>query len=117
MMEFSFNNKTFILLENSANGTADSATVFSYRQKGDIITACYSGGMIRHGSITGRIEGHYLQLLYQCLTTANELKAGKAVAFLSMDQNNKIRMKMNWEWLMHEQNDGRHKGSSEYIEK
>lgn len=115
-MEFNFNNKTFTLLENSGNGSANADTVFRYSQVGDIITAQYSGGLIRHGSITGRIEGHYLQMLYQCLTTGNELKAGKAVAFLSMDQNNKIRMKMNWEWLISEHHDPHGKGSSEYIE-
>jgi hypothetical protein len=51
-------------------------------------------------------------MLYQCLTTANELKAGKAQAKISFTSEGKIKLHLNWEWLT----DVIEKGESEYIE-
>ncbi|MGK0365722.1 MAG: hypothetical protein ACI85O_002790 [Saprospiraceae bacterium] len=50
-------------------------------------------------------------MLYQCLTTEGELKAGKAIADIS-SVNGKLHLKLNWEWL----NAEKKKGTSEYIE-
>ena len=51
-------------------------------------------------------------MLYQCLTTENELKSGKAIAEISFTENQKIKLKLNWEWL----GDKNEKGISECIE-
>ena len=51
-------------------------------------------------------------MLYQCLTTSNELKAGKALAKISETPQGKIKLSLNWEWLTGEHQ----KGQSEYIE-
>jgi len=51
-------------------------------------------------------------MLYQCITTDNELKAGKAIAQISVSENEKIKLKLNWEWL----NNGNDKETSEYVE-
>lgn len=52
-------------------------------------------------------------MFYQCLTTDNELKAGKALANISLSDNGKIKLTLHWEWM----NDANRKGISEYIEK
>ena len=49
---------------------------------------------------------------YQCLTTANELKSGKAVAKISLTEKNKIKLRLDWEWL----GEADKKGVSEYLE-
>ena len=51
-------------------------------------------------------------MLYQCVTREDELKAGKAIAHISVTNDNKLRLSLNWEWL----NDDKEKGQSEYIE-
>jgi hypothetical protein len=51
-------------------------------------------------------------MLYQCLTTDNELKAGKALAKISLTNTGKMSLHLNWEWLTN----GNEKGTSEYIE-
>ncbi len=112
MSKFNLNNKTFLLVDNSANGEVNSETVFKYTQENTLITADYSGGSISYGKIIGHLNGDTINMLYQCLTINNELKAGKAIAKLSIAANNKIHMKLDWEWL-----DSDHeKGTSEYIE-
>ena len=51
-------------------------------------------------------------MLYQCISIENELKAGKAIAKISLTKNNKIKLKLNWKWLT----DDFSTGTSEYIE-
>lgn len=112
MNTINFNNKTFSLIENSDNGKVNSETVFEYKQVGDIVTAEYYGGTIRYGKIIALFKDDQLDMLYQCITTDNVLKAGKAIAEITLTDNNKIRLKLNWEWL----GDKNEKGVSEYLE-
>lgn len=113
MPKFNFHNKTFYLLENSEDGTVNSDTIFKYKQSENIVTAKYYGGSIRYGKIIALLENNTLNMLYQCVTKENKLKAGKAIAKIEATKNNKIKLKLNWEWL----NGKNEKGTSEYIEK
>ncbi|WP_298533000.1 hypothetical protein [uncultured Algibacter sp.] len=112
MSEFNFNNKTFSLLENSEFGKVNSETIFKYKQEGNVVTADYYGGSVKYGKIIAYLSNNTLDMLYQCITTEHELKAGKAVAEINLTEDNKIRLKLNWEWLG-EKNEN---GISEYIE-
>ncbi|WP_136481719.1 hypothetical protein [Cognatitamlana onchidii] len=111
-MEFNFNNKTFSLLENSKEGKVNSETIFKYKQEGNMVTAEYYGGLIKYGTIIASLKNNELNMLYQCITVENELKAGKAKAKISLNSNNKIILKLYWKWLL----DNKEEGISEYIE-
>jgi hypothetical protein len=53
-------------------------------------------------------------MLYQCITTNNELKAGKAIAQISCTENWYLEnFELNWEWL---DNKRRKKVFREYLE-
>lgn len=110
-MVYNFNNKKFILLENSKNGETSTETVFYYKQQGNIVTADYKGGTILYGKIIAVLQNNKLDMLYQCVTASGELKAGKAIASISSVEN-KLKLSLDWEWL----NDDNSKGTSEYIE-
>ena len=112
MSEFNFNNKTFSLLENSENGKVNSETIFKYKQEGNLVTADYKGGTIKYGKIIAHLSNNSLNMLYQCITTENELKAGQAIAEISLTKDNKIKLKLNWHWL----GENNESGVSEYIE-
>ena len=112
MTEFNFNNKTFSLLENTKNGKVNSETIFKYKQEGNLVTANYYGGSIKYGKIIANLKNNKLDMLYQCITTENELKAGKAIAKISLTEDNKIKLELNWEWL----GEKNKSGISEYIE-
>jgi len=107
-----FNNKKFVLIQNSDNGQVNSDTVFEYKQDGNLVTADYYGGSIKYGKIVAKLSGEQLEMLYQCLTTDNQLKAGKAIAQITLTENNKIKLSLEWEWLT----SSLEKGKSEYIE-
>lgn len=112
MNEINFNNKTFSLVENSEKGKANAETIFEYKQNGDLVTADYYGGNIRYGKIIAVLKGMQLSMLYQCLTSTNELIAGKAIAEISVTDDKRIKLKLNWEWF----DNMNEKGVSEYIE-
>ena len=112
MSEFNFNNKTFFLIENSENGKVNSETIFKYKQEGNLVTADYYGGIIKYGKIIAHLKNDNLDMLYQCITTENELKSGKAIAEISLTKDNKMKLKLNWEWIGNKNESG----ISEYIE-
>ncbi len=112
MDNYDFNNKKFALIENSESGQVNSETIFEYSQDNNLITANYYGGTIKYGKIIADMKGDELNMLYQCLTTYNILKAGKAIAKISKTDTGKIKLSLNWEWLTN----GNEKGKSEYIE-
>lgn len=107
-----FNNKKFALIQNSENGEVNAETIFHYKQDENLVTADYFGGTIKYGKIIAELKGNQLNMLYQCLTTDNQLKAGKALAQIELTEKGKIKLSLNWEWLT----DGNEKGKSEYIE-
>lgn len=112
MKQINFNGKTFSLVANSTNGKANAETIFKYHQEGNLVTADYYGGSIRYGKIIAELKGHQLHMLYQCMTTDNTLKAGKAMATIGWNQHNKIKLTLDWEWL----GENKGNGTSEYIE-
>lgn len=113
MSDFNFHNKTFYLLENSESGKVNSDTIFKYQQKENVVTADYFGGTVQYGKIIATLDNDKLDMIYQCVTSENELKAGQAIAKISLTKENKIHLKLNWQWL----NGNEEKGVSEYIEK
>ena len=112
MNNYDFNNKKFALIQNSESGQVSLETVFEYKQNSNLVTADYFGGTIKYGKIIAELKGDELNMLYQCLTTDNQLKAGKALAKITLTENGKIKLSLDWEWLTN----GNDKGNSEYIE-
>jgi len=112
MKNLNFNNKKFSLVQNSKTGKVSSETIFFLNKRKILVTADYHGGQIRYGKIIALLQNEKLVLLYQCVTNGGLLKA---VAKVSYTKNQKIRLKMNWEWW--EWITGEiSKGESEYIE-
>jgi hypothetical protein len=112
MTKLNFNNKKFSLIENSEKGTVNSDTIFEFMQDKELVTAEYYGGSVKYGKIIAVLNNYKLDMRYQCVTSDNQLKTGKAIAEVSISENGKIRLKLNWEWL-----DGKNEnGISEYIE-
>lgn len=112
MRKIDFNNKAFSLIDNSKTGKVSTDTIFKYSQEGNLVTADYHGGDILYGKIIAKLKEDELHMLYQCLTTHEELKAGKAIAQISFNENDKIKLKLDWEWL----GSNGEKGVSEYVE-
>lgn len=112
MPAYNFHQKKFRLLANTAAGRVGSDTYFTYQQAGELVTADYEGGGIKYGKIIALLKGDQLDMRYQCLTEQGELLSGKAIADISLDQQNKIRLDLQWQWL----EDSSKSGNSVYKE-
>lgn len=67
---------------------------------------------MQYGKIIALLKNDKLEMLYQCVTDEGQLKAVKALATVSFTESQKIRLKLNWEWITGEIS----RGNSEYIE-
>ncbi len=112
METIDLNNTCFALVENSAAGTVNKDTLFHYKQDGDLVSADYSGGTIRHGTITAKRDGDALEMLYQCTTTEGQLRAGRAEALIGRNADGRVTLQLEWEWLT----DPGLKGRSSYVQ-
>ena len=97
-MAVNFEGKTFQLVNNSNHGTSEVETRFFYSQIGSIVTAEFAGGSVVKGFIMANYRPGFLDMVYQLITTDNELKLGKALAKIQME-GNKIQLDLDWEWL------------------
>ena len=60
-----------------------------------MVTAEYHGGCIAVWKIIALLNKDKLDALYQCMTTDNQLKAGKANAKIILSENQKIKLRLD----------------------
>ena len=116
--KLSLDNRVFVPVENSENGVASGKTRFHFWQDGMIFYADYFGGDVREGHIIGTFdEDGTGDLLYHCLTTDKQLKAGKAKAVFSKTQDERLAFELDWEWIsLDDKGDDHSWGQSRYEE-
>ena len=106
------NNKKFVVTSNES-GLSSDETIFSYYEEEDVISGTYEGGEILEGTVVGRkISESELELRFQCLTVSGELKCGQSKGQISKDEQGRLRLHFDWEWL----NGDCSSGQSAYVE-
>jgi hypothetical protein len=92
---------TFRAVANSSTGTINTETTMTFVSERDSsLLGVYSGGKIKRGQVIARRTGEVtLELLYHCLTTSDELKAGRASATFIRDDKEQLWMHLDWQWL------------------
>jgi hypothetical protein len=105
--------KTFRAVVNSSNGTINTDTTMSFVSEDERgILGVYGGGTIRTGQVVARRRDQWtVEMLYQCVTVSDELKAGRALARFSDALDKPLRMHLDWQWLTGDQS----KGISEWV--
>lgn len=92
-------NKQFELVENS-DGHASAKTIMKFSNHTEPFLATYTGPNTVYGQVIVRTsKTGDLEMLYQSLTTESELVAGRAQVILSENENHKMVMQLNWQWL------------------
>jgi len=116
--KISLDNRVFVPVENSDNGVVNSKTRFHFWQDGIVFYADYFGGDVREGHIIGKFtEDGTGDLLYHCLTTDKNLKAGKARAVFSETDTGRLAFDLDWEWISLDDKGSDHRrGQSRYEE-
>lgn len=94
-----YHNKKFKPVNNSENGETTEETIFLYQQKGNILTAKYSGGHIQQGHLIGLVdEQGNIDMRYHQVNTKGELMTGICHSTQKIMENGKIRLYEKWQW-------------------
>ena len=98
-MKINYHNRTFAGISNTPNGQVSGDTLFAYRQNGDMLLASYSGGSIKTGQMTGRVnDDNSLYFVYQHIDTAGRLMSGFCHSTPEVLPDGRIRLHERWEW-------------------
>jgi hypothetical protein len=105
--------RTFRAMSNSTHGQSGPATEMQFTADDAYVTALYAGGGVRLGQVLGRrTDDDALDMHYHAGSTSGEIRAGHGRATFAADQQGKLRMFIEWQWLR-----GDHgAGHSEWVE-
>jgi hypothetical protein len=107
-MKYDLEGKVFRSIANSANGEVSAATVFHYRQQGDIVTAIYSGGGILHGQLLARVlPSGQLDMRYHHLNASGQFMLGKCLSTPELLPDGRLKFKEAWQWLSGDRSAGK----------
>ena len=98
-MPINYDNRTFRTTVNGESGDVTGATLFHYRQDGDLVWASYAGGGVRMGSLlaTADSDGR-LDMRYQHVNVAGELKTGVCRSVPEQLSDGRLRVHEEWQW-------------------
>jgi hypothetical protein len=80
------------------SGDVGPATVFDYRQDGDVVHASYSGGDIRLGFLVGTRTGDRLDFRYVQLRVDGTTAAGHCLSEIELSDDDRLRLRETWAW-------------------
>ena len=103
-----YNGKIFRAKSNSDNGETSKKTIFGYKQTGNLVTAEYSGGKIKHGHIIGIVdENGNIEMRYHQINLNNEFMTGVCKSTPEILSNGKIRLYEKWKWTSGDKSEGK----------
>lgn len=103
-----YNRKKFRAIQNTENGETSAATIFEYRQDGNILTSEYQGGQIIKGHLIGLVtkEGN-IEMRYHQINNKGALMTGICFSIPEIMENGKIRLHETWEWTSGDRSKGK----------
>lgn len=98
-MAINYQGKTFRPVVQAANGEVSDATVFHYRQTGNIVTADYTGGSIVQGHLIALVEADgCLNMRYHQVNDRGELRTGICRSVPERLADGRLRLHETWQW-------------------
>lgn len=89
----------FKTVSSSDSSQTNEDTIFKYEQVTDLVMATYSGGDIRYGQMIGKIlEDGTLDLRYQHMDRAGEIKTGICRTRVETMPSGRLRLYEDWQW-------------------
>lgn len=102
-----YHKRKFKLIVNSDNGETSSDTVFHYMQEGNILTASYSGRVIKKGHLIGLVDAKgNINMRYHQINMEGRLMTGICRSTPEIMANGKIRLHETWKWTSGDESEG-----------
>lgn len=86
------------VIETANNGVVNHETVFNFRQKGNVVSAKYAGGLVKNGFLAGRLINNQLSFKYAQEHADNNIVGGASVCDLRRLSNGKLQLIEIFDW-------------------
>ena len=105
--DLQYDRRVFQTLVNSANGDVQPGLVFHYHEEDGNLWAFYGGEGVHLGSLVARKSANgRLNMSYQHVNAADELRAGRCLSFPEFLPDGRLRMNEFWQWSTGDQSAG-----------
>ncbi len=102
-----FGGRLFRPVQTEGTSETSSETVFKYEQKGNLVTAIYSGGDIEFGQLMALVQSDYsLDMRYQHWNKDGLLMTGVCHSVPQVLETGKLRLHECWQWTCRDQSHG-----------
>ncbi|MEM1248605.1 MAG: n-acetylglutamate synthase [Acidobacteriota bacterium] len=99
-MDLHYNGRIFRGRSNTGNGDVGSETIFYYRQEGDVVSATYTGGVVRDGQLLGTVaDDGSLDFCYHHIDSDGALHAGQCRSTPRVEKGGRLVLEEEWQWL------------------
>jgi hypothetical protein len=94
----SLNGKKMRVVSTAKAGVVNFDTLFTFKQKGLVVSAHYSGGKVRMGYLVGVILTDALRFQYAQLDTEGQLDGGYSTCEIKRTPDGRIRLLEHFQW-------------------
>ena len=95
---WSYDGRTFALVENSINGDNRPGVIFRYHQHGNRVWATYQGAAVRFGSLVARVEPDgQLDMRYRHWASGG-MRTGQCRSTPEWLADGRLRLHEEWQW-------------------
>ena len=102
-----YDGKRFRPAVTSENGEVDEATIFEYKQTGNLVTCEYKGTHVIKGHLIGVVnEEGIIDIRYHQVNAKGELTTGICHSTPEQLSNGKLRIHEKWQWTSGDQSKG-----------
>jgi hypothetical protein len=102
-----FGGRLFKPVQTEGSSETSSETIFKYEQKGNLVTATYSGGEIEFGQLIALVKSDYtLDMRYQHRNKSGDLMTGICRSTPELLENGRLRLHEKWQWTCRDKSRG-----------
>ena len=102
-----YHNRYFAPVTNTENGEVSGATIFHYRQEGEVVWATYTGGGVQFGTLIASVDKeNCLDMRYSHVNDAGELMTGRCRSAPEVLADGRLRLHETWQWTSGDESSG-----------
>lgn len=102
-----YGGRLFKPVKTEGTPETSSETVFKYEQKGNLVTATYSGGDIEFGQLMALVQPDYsLDMRYHHWNKDGLLMTGVCHSVPQVLETGRLRLHERWQWTCRDQSHG-----------
>lgn len=99
LTSWNLNDKKFKVISNDGPYIeVNTDTTFCFVQKGNLVAAEYSGGLIQEGELIGYINHNNFYFSYQQTNLSGEQNSGRGCDTIELTNDGRLRLTDHWEW-------------------